>query len=248
MIDVVYPYIDHLSSWHELEYSIKSVRKHLLNEHRIWIIGDKPEWLKEPFNYIEHNRVPGVPLTNCFDATSKLETIINHPAISEEFVLMYDDIYLLKPMDTMAMRPLYCMANVDRITRHTNTKHQRLIWSTVDALKKAGIGEVYNCETHMPRVFVKSKMRDIFKRFNPKENRLLTATLYHNWFKEDREPKVIKYNPGIVAYFYGVENQKADFITNQPDEVNQVLNSHLFLNHNDAGLTEVLKKAIEARF
>lgn len=246
MNTVVYPYITDTKAWRELEHSIRSVKNHFTDLKNIVVIGDNPNI--EGVDWLPHTRTPSNHLPKCLDSWNKMSEILASDLVSEVFVYMSDDIYLLKNMGIEQMRPLYCMANTNRIERHTNTKHQRLIWSTVDALHNAGISEVYNCETHMPRVFEKRKMRDVFERFNPKENRLLTATLYHNWFKEAREAKVIKYNPGIVAYFYGEDKLPYSYNTIWEDEIEQVFNSHLFLNHNDAGLSLALQRAIEARF
>lgn len=248
MIDVIYPYIETLASWKELEYSIRSIKKNLNEPHRIWVIGQKPTGITTEVNFIPHDRVPGIRLTNCYDATSKLEVIINHPDITEEFILMYDDIYLLQSMDREQIRPLYAMADLSRIKRVENTKHQKLIWSTRDTLDKAGVETIYNCETHLPRLFSKEKMKVIFEKFAPKENRLLTGTLYNNYFKEDRLPRVLKYTPGIAAYFYGMDKLPYSYLTNHPDEIEMIFKNHLFLNHNDAGLTKTLQSAITKQF
>ena len=248
-MDVVYPFIDSLKTWQELKYSIASVKKHLKGLDRIWIVGEYPNWLQEEFYYIPHERVPGIRLTNCYDATRKMELIINHPDISDNFVLMYDDIYLLQPIGVEEINKPYCWGHFNEMNFIPGTKHEQLKWSTKVALEEYGFNDVASAETHLPRYFNKRKMQLIFKEFNPIENRLLTNTLYMNYYREPNEQTIVlKQTPGIGAFFYGYNDPTASYLPKTEQELNKILDSHLVLNHNNPGLSDMLKKAIEARF
>lgn len=249
MIDIVYPYISSTAKWQELKYSIRSIKKHFGELGKIWIIGDYPEWLNEEFYYIPHVRTLGINLPKCYDAGSKMLTIINHPDISENFIYSSDDVYFLRDISSADINKPYCWGHFNEMNFIPHTKHEQLKWSTKLALEAYGFSDVISGETHLPRYFNKRKMQLIFDEFNPIENRLLTNTLYLNYYREQSEPTIVlKQSPGIGAFFYGYQEPTASHLPKSESELNKILDTHLVLNHNDAGLSKMLKTAIEARF
>ena len=193
MVDIVYQYVA-TASWSELQYSLRSIDQHFKGEYRIWLIGDLPGWVQGIY-HIKHKRNNKIFLTNCYDACSKMEAVINHPEISEDFIYWYDDIYLLKDSSREQLEyPLYSNKDLTQVKeRLKKTKHQRLKWLTCDTLVKSGFG-CFNFENHLPKAFNKTLMREIFDRYNPKESRLLFSTLYYNTFFPEIPPVILHKN------------------------------------------------------
>lgn len=249
MLDIVYPYIDPNSHFDELRYSLRSVEKHLQENARIWIVGELPEYLNpEKVRHIPHTRNATIHYTNCYDAVSKLELVLKHPEVGETFVLMYDDIYFLKPVQAEDMLPKYAMNrladNNGPRTGATNT-WTFLMMQTLKAIARhQGIENPYNCETHLPRFYSKGMMQAVFDVYQPKANRYLTGSLYSNHFEP--ELQVLCKEDGVKGGFYGEETPCSFATTKQ--NILDVVKRKQFLNHNDAGLDLLLQTAIEFLF
>src|SRR5665647_3319131 len=106
-------------------------------------------------------------------------------------------------------------------------------------------------ETHCPEVFEKDKMRKIFKMFDPLENRLLTSTLYFNVFPYEL---MLKDRKVERALFYGYENDfsygpgECELVETRFNRVSRVCEGKYYLNHNDDGLDDGLKKFISGMY
>ena len=246
MIDIVYQYID-VVSWTELRHSLRSIEKHFKGECRIWIVGDLPGWVQN-VQHIPHVRNNKIALTNCYDACRKMELVINHPELTEDFIYMYDDIYFLKDTTREELEyPLYAVEDMTKmITRNKQTKHQRMRWETYDTLVRRGYG-CCNFENHLPKVFSKALMRAMFEMYDPKESRLLFSTLYYNTFFGEIPPVLLHKDDQAKAEFFGVDD-KFGFRNLNQEQLSRLLEGKRFLNHNDKGLNSTLKRFIEARF
>jgi len=81
----------------ELRYSLRSVAANLPHG-RVWIVGHRPTWLTG----VEHLRVRQGDQKH--DNTwSILRAAANCPDISDEFVLMNDDFFVMQPLDRVPM-------------------------------------------------------------------------------------------------------------------------------------------------
>ena len=115
------------------------------------------------------------------------------------------------------------------------------------------MGEIYMTETHCPEVFEKGKMQNIMDLFDPAGYRLLTSSLYFNIYPFDR---ILKDRKVERALFYGVDNEFS-FKTNCTNslrlrsgnnEFHELVRGKYFLNHNDVGLDNGLKRFIGGMF
>jgi len=115
------------------------------------------------------------------------------------------------------------------------------VFRSTDAVVRLGYPG-YMTETHCPEVFEKEKMRQIFEIFDPLENRLLTSTLYFNVFPYER---MLKDRKVERALFYGYEN---DFSTSPSPSNQGEIEGKYYLNHNNDGLDDNLKKFIKGMY
>lgn len=186
MISIVYPWKQGgRISIKEITMSMRSLCKYE-GRYQVVVIGDAPPGLAEII-YIPHASEPTPRLPRCLDANRKMRLAFDCPHITEDFVVMHDDMVLLEPITELMLRQRHYvqdfahMPQQYRGSQGSSLQHHEMLWATHAALKAAGMEQVYNYETHMPRLYNKRLMGQVFERFRPEENRLLYATLYYNW-------------------------------------------------------------------
>ena len=78
----------------ELRYALRSLKN--LPHRDVWIIGGIPDWVRD-VRFYEYPRS-----TTKYETTAQhMVTACRHPEISDPFVLMNDDFYIMKPMKTV---------------------------------------------------------------------------------------------------------------------------------------------------
>lgn len=87
----------------ELRFSLRSVEKHLSNVKNVVIIGRKPEWFKG--DYIPFIEMDQIPDNNIF---KKLLFACNSDKVSDNFLFMNDDHFLLDYFDASQFPNYYC--------------------------------------------------------------------------------------------------------------------------------------------
>jgi hypothetical protein len=243
MVDVYYPYFHREAVWEELRYSIRSLEKHLKEEFRLWIVGDLPEWLDlDAIYFMNHKRCEGMDQNTVFDAIQKLLLYLNHPNAAEQFIRMYDDIYLLDDVDLLEIGKFKAMYPYDKIPKRYE-KWWGQLYRSVDAVRLKGYPG-WNTETHLPELFYRDKMKWIIDTYKALERRLLTSTLYFNAFFAGQEPILFKDCRGIQFY----NNQDNEYYTSSKGDLDEKCKGMLYLNHNNAGLNDNLKSFLQHRF
>lgn len=156
----------------ELRYSLRSVTKNAKGLYRnIWVVGTGlPEWL---------NNVYVLPVP---DGTDKHETmrrktlaICDHPDLSDTFVLMNDDYFLVEKITEWVV---YHMGPVSKwlqskLVGRVMTTYLRDVYLTADWMRKQGYGDVLVRETHSATVWDKRKLAATIRKYP--ENRGLTV-------------------------------------------------------------------------
>jgi hypothetical protein len=239
MTTIVIPFVQAFARWEELRYALRSIDKHFTGDHQVVITGDLPDWA-QGIIHIPHERSNVGSGSNLFDALSKLLIAIQDARVSQKFIRWYDDCYLLEDMDKHWV--LYDLKLRSRAEYSVWHKH---LWCTFDALRQDHL-QVWNCESHLPRVFDRSLLSEIFLRYGLPKSKLLVETLYFNHHPPSA-PMLLSSADKIKAGFYG----KEDLYSLKSNDVNQIRKiclSKKFLSHNDAGLSEGLKKAIMRLF
>jgi hypothetical protein len=78
----------------ELRYSIRSVIENGPNGN-IWVVGGKPDWYTGNFIFVEKNRNKFTHVRN------SLTAVIDSDLIKNDFILMNDDFFIIKPLQTI---------------------------------------------------------------------------------------------------------------------------------------------------
>lgn len=236
----VYVYDSKPAIWKELLYSIASIRKFYSKDAKIFVVGDNPK-IKGVI-HVPHTR-EGAPngFSRAFDITKKLQVIIDTPEIPEDFVLMYDDIVLLRPVSNEAFVPRYSMGVEDEnkvfsgVQGKPSINWKSMYQNTIKRLQKFD-RPTYNYETHLPRILNKGKLSKLMKQYRLHEIPYLFSTLYFNTYYD--KPDIIITEPQFKHIKYGCYSPKSDEILdiNTPGKV--------FLNYNNSGLNKELKAFI----
>lgn len=152
-VDIFYPVLPTLDGNLELRYSLRSLAN--IPHGKVFIYTSKPiEWLSS-----EAIQVPADILSsNKFcRVNKKIEMACRNEQISENFVLMNDDFFILKPIKTL---PYYADAGRPSLTdrcEDANCLYKQQLAEAAACLRAAG-KPCTNYEMHIPLVVNKAKM------------------------------------------------------------------------------------------
>jgi len=195
-MDFVWIFAKQFSAFHktglfnELEYSVKTVQK-FYKGARCWIVGDMPDgWLSEEIKkgevkYIETGLVQtgksGLHRDN-IDLIRKMNAIIASD-VEEEFVLMYDDQYFLRPIKYKDLKPcaLCRIPDVSQYPRVFGLLYGSLWRSTYKVIEEM-TDEVYDWETHLPRLLEKSKLAFLIDAYDLESKNIMITSLYYTYY------------------------------------------------------------------
>lgn len=158
MTDLVYIYELGLSSWRdqELKFSLRSVEKHMKNYRNIYIIGQAPAYINlETVNVIPFD-TPNVYKEHRI--MLKFKKACEIPGISQKFLMMNDDYFLVKDINAAKIPyyydfPMY----VKYIHRGSNDIYKQSINNTLLALNKLGVVDPKYFDIHYPVHYDKTK-------------------------------------------------------------------------------------------
>ena len=141
----------------ELRYSIRSAVENLPHDN-IWVVGGKPDWysgnyikVKQSFNKYENVR-------------ESLRTIANSDLISEDFVLMNDDFFIMKKVDDVKTYHAGTLAERirDLRRRYGSSSYTVMLTTTFHYLKRHyRIGSPLNYALHVPFIMNREKLSQI---------------------------------------------------------------------------------------
>lgn len=142
----------------ELRFSMRSAIQNLEHDN-VWAIGAKPEWYQGPFIPV-HQR-PGKKYEN---ARANLERLISDPKISNDFVLMNDDFFVLKPTE---LGYYYSGTIAERIERNSrlspNANYLQKLIRTKEMLEALGHQNPLDYSLHIPMKMDKDGLNQSLK-------------------------------------------------------------------------------------
>lgn len=147
----------------ELRYSIRSIVKNL-DHDSLWIVGSKPDWYSGKFIPVEDLSSKFNNIINCLKVVSESEEI------SDEFIFMNDDFFLLDKIDSL---PVYHGGSLkDKVEEYmsiASTNYARLLSKTYEDLLSCGIKDPIDYDIHVPMTMTRSGLRKCLgKAFFPR--------------------------------------------------------------------------------
>lgn len=170
---IVWVYIDDYKNGESLRYSIRTAHNNL-DYHNIVVCGDAPEW------YIGHH-IPRRKKVHCkwHDSVNKLQAIINDSKVTDTFLWMYDDTFIVDP---------YSIQEINNCKYGSNFPLEgHGAWrATADhTLYLLPPGKRRNYSTHYPVVFNKQLLQQVLDDYKPP---YLVETLYLNLHGHNPQP------------------------------------------------------------
>jgi hypothetical protein len=148
-MDVVIP-LGTGSTWsdNELRYSLRSLEVYH-NVGNVYIIGHKPSWIQKVIHIPAHD-VPGAEHKE-YNILRKILTACKMPSLSQDFIFMNDDHFLLGPVPT----PCYQQTLEETVLkRSSHDSYYFALDNTLRALIKAD-RPTNNFDVHCPIVYNK---------------------------------------------------------------------------------------------
>lgn len=154
----------------ELKYSLRTVEKNLPHKD-VWLVGYRPNWVN--MTTTRHFAVPqtGSILENSFN--NIMMACVN-PDITEDFVLMHDDMAILSSIDEIGLNNHGYYTTEPRATTETAEGRMKLRnhyytcnRNTYEFLISRGIKEPINFELHMPMLINKTKFLQLKELVSP---------------------------------------------------------------------------------
>jgi hypothetical protein len=210
----------------ELRYSIRSVVKNLPH-NKIWVVGGKPSWYTG--NYIPISQALG----KYHNARNNLRAICKEEGISESFILMNDDFYVINKIDSVPY--MYSGTLDDKIKQRedifSGNSYTTLLKKTLIFLSRKVSKEVLDYELHVPMVMEKKKLEKIIAFPG------LWRSMYGNIFEVGgvriRDVKVYEKESRFYNNSYNMDNLEYDYLSSNDDSFNKIkeqLLSKMFLN------------------
>ena len=243
-VDAVYPYASAGAAWEELRYSIRSVSENFLDLRHIWIVGDGNQpWLQDVNTINATREYSDNVFVKNYDYTQMLLAAALSPAVSDPFLAINDDHYLLAPMtaemiaDRVLVREdMSVYTPEERATADTEWK--LAMWEQYDRLRHAKLGG-WNFECHTPVLVEKQKILHTWAFFGYGAGRLIWKSAYFNMFPPANATASLSESSG---HKFGA------YTDISYSEIKQRGNAAIYLNHNDEGLNDDLKRYIQERF
>jgi len=197
-MDFVWVYAKQFSFYHksrmfnELKYSIKTVQK-FYKDARIWVVGDPPGEMDDEIESGEINLIhtglvqtgkSGLHRDN-IDLMRKFKAIIESD-INEEFVLMYDDQFILRDITYKDLQPtaLCRVPDVSTYPRIFGLLYGSLWRSTYKVIDQM-TDNIYDWETHLPRLMEKEKTEFLIDTYDLENKNIMIHPLYYTLYATD---------------------------------------------------------------
>jgi len=194
-MDIVY--ITRHGGNEELRYSMRSLVN--INHDKVFVVGGKPIWY-----YGNHIRVEDTG-AKYSHARANLEAVIKSKHISDDFILMNDDFYILEPIGDLQVYNQGALK--DKMETYLSfaprSRYTALIVKTYNFLLENGYDNPICYDLHVPMIMNKEKLKEVMA------TRKLWRSIYGNF--NDLGGITI---PDVKVYNEkGLEKIKHDYLT-----------------------------------
>jgi len=154
-VDIVYICRD--GDNEELRYSIRSAVKNLPHDN-LWVVGGKPDWYSGPHIKVTQDNFYYA------NARNNIRTIIKSNKISDTFILMNDDFFIMNKVKSLPY--MYSGSLIDKInTRESYGRGDMyttmLVQTYLELYEKSKTKQILDYELHVPMIFEKQKLSSV---------------------------------------------------------------------------------------
>ncbi|MBK7304360.1 MAG: hypothetical protein IPI90_14195 [Saprospiraceae bacterium] len=184
------------SRWgdNELRYSLRSVEKYLTGYDKIFLVGNKPDWVKN----VVHIPKQDIPCKECSIKEKILAACYDY-RLSEDFLFLNDDHIFLQKTETYEIKSYFYGTLSEWINRRSPKERYFKCLSNAKAeLERFGL-PTYHFDIHVPIVYNKTRFIQAMDTYNWNLTEgMVIKSLYGNTFFENPvEYLDCKINEGI---------------------------------------------------
>lgn len=167
----------------ELRYSLRSVAKNMPHA-KVWIVGYKPHWVVG----VGHVEVRQNLQSKHHNSMNNWARACQHKQITERFVFMNDDMFIMKPLEQLLSFYNGTFADFKEryVTDHPASSYTDIIRRTSDVLAELQVKKPLNYELHVPMIMSKNNYNNIMRLqavFNPDWQPVFPRSLVANFFR-----------------------------------------------------------------
>ncbi len=249
-LDLLYLFCHSPYQDREMLYSLRSVAANLPFINKVWIFGDRPHFLTEDTNIVEH--IPHEAIAPLFGFRTPvrndflmlfLASLI--PDLAFEFVRFCDDYIVLQPLTQQRLCTWQAKEDMNQISVRGRGVFKDFLWNTYDTLNRLGYPGL-NFEGHLPQHYDRKIVFDAFREFRDfvSQDRFFgmasTTAVCNFAVKKHSKPFV----------WMESENSKVGIYQSCPakDEIDSICLGKTFLNFTDKTFGEPLCNFLNERF
>mgnify|MGYP003305641742 CR=1 FL=1 len=185
-MDILYTIKDGKDYNEELIYSLRSLIN--IPHDRVFIVGGLPSDIKK-------SEIIHIPTeqksTKWRNSTNNLKTAIQDERLSDWFIYMNDDFFILKTIELPEQELNLCYETMENYymrlaKKHAETPYMRGMLETKNLLNSLGIKNPLSYELHIPFIFNKDRLKEMFSiKGIGNINVLHKRSLYGNLYLKD---------------------------------------------------------------
>jgi hypothetical protein len=172
------------------------------------VVGGKPSWYSGNFIFIQQRSAKYI------NAVNNLKAICSSEEISEEFVLMNDDFYIVEKINSV--ETFHGGLLLDKINTYKKITQQSgyifKLEKTFDKLRNLRMTSPLDYELHVPMVMEKQKLKTVLKH----GSEFLWRSMYGNMFNVGGEEMVdvkVYIDGPLVAKSYEIKNKEHKYLS-----------------------------------
>lgn len=169
----------------ELKYSLRSLETYAKDYGRVFITGECPNFIdKSKVIYTKEDDI-GTPTVNHW---WKVSQTIQKTDISNRFVLMYDDIFFVRPVE-LSNYPFYQKGLLT--DKHGDSPYRRSVTRAAEWLMREEC-TYYDCELHVPCVYDRIKFMElepIYEKVRLDTVGMVVRSIYANYLAPEEIPE-----------------------------------------------------------
>lgn len=188
---VVMTYVQGGSQGKEIESALSGWKKFCKFKYHLMVIGEFDNSLVEKFPWVEFVSCPSVAreenqYTPHLDMQMKMEIAMRmYKTVYDGFIWISDDFCPIKPFELEDITTIHYhtgeVIGGDKLPLASFPNNK---WKTKELLVKNGLPHV-NYTTHYPCYFEFSKLKELWDKFNMREESYVIEDLYFNYFDHD---------------------------------------------------------------
>ena len=162
------------SRWknYELLYSLRSIEKNLKGFTDVVIVGELPTWIQN----VIHIPAKDIPFKKEFSIFSKIVAACNDERVSENFLFINDDHFLIKEIEVKNVNYYYQFTLLEKWAK-AHGHYKQSILNVIEALNEVGGNDKY-FDIHTPIIYNKKKFLEL-ENFDWKKEYVIKS-LYTN--------------------------------------------------------------------